>query len=366
MKIKRWLQFPFLLNVFVILPFLAICLVPFISSGAGWIPSTLGLGFPYLLLLIILFLVFWLLYIKIRLANIMLMVNVLVLILSMAQIKAVIGFHFFANDKPLERAGDIRVMSWNVSGWDIRSWDLKNHQTDQPFMFDLIEQVNPDVMLFQEFFNCTKPSIVVSYIDLLSKRGYPYYYFSPSSITVSGYFQSGLAIFSRYPLVDTVFVDMKGAGHSEGYQYADVTIEGKKYRLFNTHLESAGLNADDINAVGKVNGSGTIINKLRNSHQVRQAQAKELKQKMNESPHPVIFGGDVDDVPNSTVYFYLRKGLQDAFIKKGSGLGRTFRFVAPNLRIDYLFFSENFTVNKFFEIPKNFSAHYPIVADISE
>ena len=363
---KRWLQFPFLINAIVLLLFLAICLVPFFTSGLGWILSTMGLAFPYLLLLVILFLIFWLLYLKRRIARIMLLVNIGVLILGTAQIRAVIGFHFFADDNPLERSGDIRVMTWNVSSWDIRNWDAKNHQTDQPLMFDLIEQANPDVMLFQEFFNCTAPSIVVSYIDLLSKRGYPYYYFSPSSITVSGFFQSGLAIFSRYPLTDTVFVDLKGAGHSEGYQYADVTIEGKKYRIFNTHLESAGLNSDDLNAVGKVKGSGTIINKLRNSHQVRQAQAKDLKQKMNESPHPIIFGGDVDDVPNSSVYFYLRKGLQDAFIKKGSGLGRTFQFVAPTLRIDYLFFSENFTVNKFFIIEKNYSAHYPIVADISE
>lgn len=366
MKEKKWLQFPFLFNVIAILPFLAICLVPFVSSGFGWILSTMGLAFPYLLLLIFLFMILWLRYVKRRIAWMMLLVNLVVLILGTTQIRVAIGFHFFADSKPLERSGDIRVMSWNVSSWDIRNWDAKNHHTDQPLMFDLIEQVSPDVMLFQEFFNCTAPSIVVSYIDLLSKRGYPYYYFSPSSITVSGYFQSGLAIYSKYPLTDTTFIDLKGAGHSEGFQYADVTIEGKKYRLFNTHLESAGLNADDINAVGKVSGSGTIINKLRNSHKVRQQQAVQLKQALNESPHPVIFGGDVDDVPNSSVYFYLRKGLQDAFIKKGSGLGRTFRFVAPNLRIDYLFFSEHLTVNKFFEIQKDFSAHYPIVADISE
>ena len=366
MRTKKWLLFSLVINFFVLIPFLAVCLVPFVSTGISWLLSTLGLAFPYLLLLIVLFLIFWLLHFGSRAAKIMILINVAVLVLGYTQIRVAIGFHFFGDDKIEERAGDIRIMSWNVSSWDIRNWDIKNHQTDQPLMFDLIERVNPDVMLFQEFFNCSDPKIVVSYLNLLSNRGYPYFYFSPSSITVNGMFQSGLAIFSRYPLSDTAFFDLKGAGHSEGFQVADVVIGEKKYRLFNTHLESAGLNADDINAIGKVNGSGTILYKLRNSHKVREKQAEVLKHEMNSSSIPVIFGGDVDDIPNSSVYFFLRKGMQDAFIKKGSGLGRTFRLVAPNLRIDYLFFSKNFKVNKFFEVKKNYSVHYPIVADISE
>lgn len=366
MREKKWLQFVLVFNILIIIPFLAICLTPFVSSGISWIISTLGLAFPYLLGLIVLLFIIWLLNFRIRSAKYMALINLIALLAAYQQIRVSIGFHFFSEQGNMERAGDIRIMSWNVSSWDIRNWDNKNHHTDQPLMFDLIEQANPDIMLFQEFFNCSEPSIVVSYLDLLSKRGYPYYFFSPSSITINGAFQSGLAIFSRYPLIDTIFYDLKGAGHSEGFQYADVVISGKKYRCFNTHLESAGLNSDEINSIGNVDGSRTLMYKLRNSHRVRNAQALVLKAKMNESPHPVIFGGDIDDVPNSTVYFIMKKGLQDAFVKKGSGLGRTLRFVAPNLRIDYLFFSKNFTVNKFFEIEKNYSAHYPIIADISE
>lgn len=366
MRIKKWHLLPLLLNIILIIIFLAICLVPFVSSGISWLLSTLGLGFPYVLAALILLLIFWLFSVRRRFSLIMVVINLVVLVLGIQQIKAAIGFNFFSDSSEFERAGDIRVMSWNVSSWDIGSWDLKNHQTYQPLMFDLLEQVNPDIMLFQEFFNCINPSIVVSYVDLLSKRGYPYYYFSPSSFTVNGTFQSGLAIFSRYPISDTAFYHLESAGHSEGFQYADITIRNKKYRVFNTHLESAGMDADDINAVGKIDGSKTILYKLRNSHEVRERQARVLKEKINESPHSVIFGGDVDDIPNSTVYFYLRKGLQDAFIKKGSGLGRTFRFVAPNLRIDYLFFSKELTVNKFFEINNDYSVHYPVIADISE
>lgn len=365
MKSRKRLLFPVLINLILIIFFLLICLVPFIRSGSSWLISTLGLGFPYLLGLMLAMLVYWIFRLKRKAGLWMTALNLFVLILGFTQIRASIGFHFFSKSETLEKKGDIRVMSWNVTGWDIRSWDIKNHETYQPLMFDLIEQINPDVMLFQEFFNCTKPSMVVSYVKLLSERGYPYYFYSPQSITVNGAFQSGLAIFSKHPISDTAFFYPKSLGHAEGIQYGDIAINGRKYRFFNTHLESAGIGDDGAASSGEV-GAGTFFRKLRNSHYVREQQAQVLKQKLNESTLPVILGGDFDDVPNSTVYFLLRKGLQDAFVKKGSGFGRTFRFIAPNLRIDYLFFSKNFEVNQFFEVRKDYSVHYPIVADLSD
>ncbi len=366
MKKNNWRILAVLFNCILILIFLAICLVPFFSSGISWLLSTFGLIFPFLLGLIFIMLILWVFRAKRKIAIVMIVLNLIVLALGYTQIRASVGLHFFAEKDVNGRLGDIRVMSWNVSSWDINNWDIKNHQTYQPMMFDLIQQLNPDVLLLQEFFNCSEPKIVVSYLKLLSERGYPYYYFSPQSVTINGAFQSGLAIFSRYPISDTAFFYPESAGHSEGFQYADITIRDKKYRFFNAHLESAGLNRDDVQAIGKVKGSRTIFYKLKNSHQVRERQSHVLKQKMNVSPHPVIFGGDVDDVPNTSVYFFLRNGLQDAFIEKGSGLGRTFRLIAPNLRIDYLFFSKQFTINQFFTLKNDYSVHYPIVADFSE
>lgn len=356
-----------IVNILIIIPFLIVCLVPFmIHSASSWFVSMVGMGFPYLLGIMVILLVVWIFKLNRSLAKLMIIINIVVLLLGYQQIRAVMGFHFFSNKDYIERPVGIRVMSWNVSGWDIHNWDKKNHHTYQPVMFDLIEQSNPDVLLLQEFFNCIDPDIVVSYVGLLSQRGYPYYFFSPQSITVSGKFQSGLAIFSKYPLSDTAFFFPESAGHSEGFQHADITINNKKIRFFNTHLESAGMDSDDIQAVGKIKGSRTIFNKLKFSHNIRMKQAEMLKQNMNKSPYPVVLGGDVGDLPNTTIYFYLRKNMQDAFTKKGSGIGRTFAYVAPNLRIDYLFFSPEFEVKQFNVIKKEYSVHYPVISDISE
>src|SRR5690606_18537667 len=108
MSEKRWLLWPLIVNLLLLIPFLAICLVPFVSSGISWLLSTFGLGFPYLLLLLILLLIFWIRYFRRRIGQWMALVNIVAILLSYTQIRAAIGFHFFADTKIMERAGDIR------------------------------------------------------------------------------------------------------------------------------------------------------------------------------------------------------------------------------------------------------------------
>mgnify|MGYP003949570147 CR=1 FL=1 len=86
---------------------------------------------------------------------------------------------------------------------------------------------------------------------------------------------------------------------------------------------------------------------------------------MNKSPHPVVFCGDVDDVPNSYVYFKIKGNLQDAFLKKGLGLGRTFQFFSPTLRIDYIMADKRLKVEQFTRLGYPYSDHYPQVMDVS-
>lgn len=355
------------LNAFVVLVFLVICLTPFIAgSDLSWLVSMAGMGFPIFAAVLLLFLIIWIFRLRHAISKLMIIVNVVVLLIGIQQIRAAFGFNFFSKGDVYDYHDGVRVMAWNVSGWDIHNWDKKNQQTYQPLMFDLIEQTSSDVLLLQEFFNCIDPDIVPSYVNMLAERGYPHYFFSPHSFTVSGKFQSGLAIFSRQPLSDTVFVFPESGGHSEGFQRADIELNGKMYRFFNTHLESPGMDSDDIDAVGKARGKRTLFYKLKNSHEIRMNQARELKAEMNRSPHPVVLGGDFGELPNSTTYFFLRKGMRDAFTKKGSGLGRTFGYISPTLRIDYLFADRSLKIAGFYKINKDYSAHYPIIADLSE
>ena len=86
---------------------------------------------------------------------------------------------------------------------------------------------------------------------------------------------------------------------------------------------------------------------------------------LDDSPYPLVFCGDLNDVPNSYTYFTVRGGMQDAFLKKGFGIGRTFSAVSPTLRIDYIFTDQHFSIRQFNRVAKRYSDHYMLVSDIA-
>ena len=111
--------------------------------------------------------------------------------------------------------------------------------------------------------------------------------------------------------------------------------------------------------------SRNIFSKLKRGVVRRSLQADMLKEKIAESPHPYILTGDFNDVPNSYTYFTVKnKNLQDAFLQTGLGVGRTYSYIAPTLRIDYIFTTVDFHIRQFNRIIKNYSDHYMLVTDV--
>jgi endonuclease/exonuclease/phosphatase family metal-dependent hydrolase len=106
------------------------------------------------------------------------------------------------------------------------------------------------------------------------------------------------------------------------------------------------------------------VAKLKRGIVIRSIQADIIEEVRNNSPYPVLFTGDLNDVPNSYTYFKVRGELRDAFLEKGYGLGRTFRGLSPTLRIDYIFSDSRFSVAQFKREKKNYSDHYMLVADL--
>jgi endonuclease/exonuclease/phosphatase family metal-dependent hydrolase len=56
--------------------------------------------------------------------------------------------------------------------------------------------------------------------------------------------------------------------------------------------------------------------------------------------------------------------MQDAFLKKGFGIGRTFSGLSPTLRIDYIFADRHFRIKQFSRIARKLSDHYMLLADV--
>src|SRR5699024_2436148 len=97
----------------------------------------------------------------------------------------------------------------------------------------------------------------------------------------------------------------------------------------------------------------------------RHIQAERVRAAIEKSPYPVIVCGDFNDVPNSCAYKTIGADLQDAFVKKGHGLSRTFSGIAPTLRIDNIFIDNKFFIRQFVRINKKLSDHFPVITDIT-
>lgn len=358
-RIKTFLNRSLLIFNFLILAaYLLACLVPFLSAGKFWFISLLGLGFPFLLILVITGLIVFIIK-RSKWA----FLQIGVLLLGLQQIIAMFSFHFGSEFRPEKKDDTIRVLSWNVSRWDERN-RAKREVPYRELMMDLIKVQDADVLCLQEFFDCTDSTVLQANLPEIPKMGFPYHYFFESVRLFEGRFHYGLLIASKYPIIDSGKSINNAQAHSEGIAYADIKVKDKVFRIINSHLESVGFNKEDYQELGSIQTSRGILGKLKRSYYLRSEQAEGVKKYVRESPYPVIHCSDLDDVPNSYAYFTVKGNTQDAFLKKGSGLGRTFRYISPTLRIDYIFADRKLKVDQYTRLINPYSDHYCVIADI--
>ena len=183
----------------------------------------------------------------------------------------------------------------------------------------------------------------------------------------------GVAIFSKYPILDTATVSYQQNSAADNLVYTDIDVNGKTIRLMTTHLQSVRFNPDDYEGINKIRNtedesleaSKTILSKIIRAYHFRSGQADQVRAEIDKSPHPVVLCGDFNDVPNSYTYFTIRGDMQDAFLAKGSGIGKTLKMLGPTLRIDYILADKSLSVVAFNKFNVPYSDHYPIMADIS-
>jgi endonuclease/exonuclease/phosphatase family metal-dependent hydrolase len=354
-----------LINVFVIIAYLSVCFVPFINTGIYWTAALAGLVFPLLVLALVLFILVWII-----LRSKWLWVSLITLLLGAQQIMAVFSFHFHKEFSLQKGNNTLRVMHWNLRNWGDEENKLDDgERTFVPYMMDLIEVNNADVLCFSEYTDKKNVKDPNSHISALAKSGYPYYLFAPTD-TLSNPAQ-GVAVFSKYPIIHSGAFSYGKDTNAEHLIYTDITVGKDTFRIFTTHLQSVHFVRSDYRSLSRLKrgdpgyrDSRSIVSKLKNGYWHRYLQAQIVKQKISESPYPVVITGDFNDVPNSNTYFTIKGNLQDAFLKKGSWIGRTFRLISPTLRIDYILADKKFKVNQFDIMHVRYSDHYPIIADL--
>ncbi|MEO6868513.1 MAG: endonuclease/exonuclease/phosphatase family protein [Ginsengibacter sp.] len=355
----------FIGNMILLILFIFSCFTPYVNTGIYWWIALLGLTFPVLLFAVFCLLIYYLIK-RSKWA----FLNIIILILGIQQIRATVAFNAKNNYLQNNTADDIKILQWNVKSWDQlrleQSGDFHG-ESFQPKMMSFLKESNADIMCFEEFFEGTDTSKFKSNIAQIKAIGYPYFYFRHGDL-LDGIYFSGDAIFSKFTILDTASINGDSIHNNAILIYADVQLPGKKIRVFATHLQSVGFTDDQYTAIqdlkkGEESGikqSRTIIGKLKRAYGYRYKQSLIVKQHLNESPWPTLLCGDFNDVPNSNTYFTISKNMQDAFLKKGTFIGRTFRYIFPTLRIDYVLTDKNFEIKNFKVLRIPYSDHYPV------
>lgn len=346
------------INLFIVLLFLLACLSPFINPANWWVMGFTGLIVPYLIVALILFIIFWLIT-NPRLA----LLSFFALCLGWQQISVVFAWHPGPGVNAYKRDNNLRVISWNVRGFNGVSNNKEALKHTRDAIAASILKMNPDLICLQEF---NHSSTRTDNLSLFSKL-YPYYYFSKDYV-VNDY-QSGVVIFSKYPIVDSGRIKFPVA---ESLIYTDIKKGNDTLRVFNTHLQSFKFGRRDYNDLEKIRGqddetlaaSKNIFRKMRLAFRRRGTQATIVREALDKTPHPSIICGDFNDVPNSFTYFHIRNNWQDAFLRKGFAVGRSFIALAPTLRIDYILTDLNFEVRAFDMVDEALSDHIMLVSDI--
>jgi endonuclease/exonuclease/phosphatase family metal-dependent hydrolase len=320
-----------------------------------------GLAYPFFLVANAILLLWWLMRKK------WLLGFLTIVIICSGWHTLIATFGLFGNSGKDAKAeeGLLRMMTYNVHAF--KPYGDKLNETVKENMFDVIETQNPDVICIQEFYTQYKGfyNTIDSLKEILNTK---YFYFQPTMKSQSEAF--GLAIFSKYPIKDKgKIVFEEGAGNE--CIYTDLEVQGKPLRIYNVHLQSISFKDQDYEYLDKVKemdpevgSSKRIASMLKRAFTKRSAQVDLMKANMQTCKIPYIVAGDFNDTPASYAVTKMTDSLNNAFIKKGGGFGRTYNGKFPNFQIDYIATTKDIEVTNYHIIEAKLSDHFPVRSDL--
>lgn len=359
------------INIVLCSLFVLACCNSFLQPQKWWLIAFLGLTFPFLLVLVTAFIFFWLIF-RSRWA----ILPIVTLLLGYTNIRALVGFHYGKEVRKLKPEGSLRILTWNVSWFDEQLKADKSRVSYRSKMLEFIDENKPDVLCFQEYFEPHHKRYPYSNKTDFARLGYPYSFIAYDYTGWRKHWQTGIAIYSKYPIIDSVHIRYPGPlayRASESLIGADINFNGQPIRVFTTHLQSVLFKDKDYRNIEIIKtGSDSVLEaskslalKLARGYQFRSQQVEIVRDQLDSSPYPVIICGDFNDVPNSYTYFRIKGDRKDAFTESGKGIGRTFSNIAPTLRIDYIMPDKRFEVQQYMRYFVPYSEHYPVITDLT-
>jgi endonuclease/exonuclease/phosphatase family metal-dependent hydrolase len=330
-----------------------------INPSQAWILAFIALAYPFILVLNIAFVFLWIIFRKWYF-----LVSLITILIGWNALKSSIQINYKNPEKNIKVPGLI-VVTYNVRLFNYYQWDKDTTTWQKIIRF--VKDQRPDVVCFQEFITIPGSDHDLDNLKkVMEPLHYSHVYYTDH---VPGKINFGLATFSRYPIIHKEPISFPKT--INGAISSDILIGKDTIRIYNCHLQSIRLRKDYNDLLDSLifNYSERQLDELKDiSVRMRQAyilrgnQVDLMNDHIRSSVHPVILCGDFNDTPVSYTYYNLSKGLKDAYIESGSGIGTTFRGNLPYMRIDYVLYSPWFT-SKYYGIKRvNLSDHYPVVS----
>jgi len=347
---------------------LAVCLALACLAGkidprdSKYIPF-FGLAYIYILLLNVGMILWWLIRRKWSLV----FSTIVAILIGWQAFNASVGFFGKEGVGPKTDPSALRMMTYNVHSF--RPYGEEVIETVKEQMLDLIENERPDIICFQEYFTRYKGPYNIS-DSLKQSLKIKNVYFVP--ISKNEYEANGLAIFSRYPIINRGEIDFKEHQNGNTCIWADIQAPGKIIRVYNVHLQSIAFDKQDYSYLDKIktkmdpelSSSRRILSMLKLAFRKRSEQVDYMQESTSKCNIPYIIAGDFNDTPASYSVTKLTSSLNNSFVKEGSGFGRTYNGKFPNFQIDYISATRNIEILNHRVIEAKLSDHFPVRSDL--
>lgn len=329
-----WSKTVYGLNIVLSVLLFIACLVPYAK-----LPSLafLSLAVPILVIFNLLFLLYWLMVAPKRM-----WLSFIVLVFGYFSLGSFVQFN--VTDKNVEDS--IKVMSFNIQGFE--GYPRNYDRPIVPEIAEFLKREDPDIMCFQEF----------GYYGLHNEvfTDYPY---SFTNYEVGSHEKGVLmAIYSKYPIINKG--DIEFPNSLNGASFVDVLYKQDTMRVYNLHLESLKVRPRSLQR----ERSDRLLGRLRNSFGKQQEQADLIRNHMDGVSYKKIVCADINNTQYSYAYQELKQDMNDSFVERGKGYGRTIKFWKFPLRIDFILTDNGIEVLSHNNYKVSLSDHEPIMATL--
>lgn len=342
-------------------------LCPYIHPATFWPLPFFGLAYPVIIISVLILLVYWIF----RRSRFWIWTVIVVMLLGGKLHLRMISMPFGLEQVPANTE-TLKLLSYNVRLFDLYNYE-ENKYKNRNAIFRYLQEMDADVVCFQEFYQQDKPTVFPTR-DTLTGLLKAKYFHERYSHKLTGRQNFGIAMFSKYPMIargDVMFEDPENKDNNYCI-FADIVKGGDTIRVYNVHLQSIKFQKDDYALFGdgaqpageQASAVRIMLDKLRIAYPKRADQARRVVEHMEQSPYEVVVCGDFNDTPLSYCYNTFYSKYTDAFRNSSGGIGVTYAGKVPAGRIDYIFHSKKLH-SAGFQVQKDvYSDHRAISCEI--